>query len=95
MLAELSAGRRQLRFILVLMLVGGVAEMMSLGAALAFLALLSSSVIAHRLSTLSKCDRVVRLAAGTIIEVGSYREMVSSPAASEASRQSLTQDLGG
>ena len=34
-------------------------------------------VIAHRLSTLQHCDRIYKLERGEIVEVGSYRDMIS------------------
>ncbi len=36
-------------------------------------------MIAHRTSTLTACDRVVRLAAGKIVHAGSYAEVVGPP----------------
>ena len=35
-------------------------------------------VIAHRLSTLQHCDRIYKLNRGEIVEVGSYRDMISN-----------------
>ncbi|MBM23061.1 MAG: hypothetical protein CMD78_02200 [Gammaproteobacteria bacterium] len=35
-------------------------------------------VIAHRLSTLQHCDRIYKLKRGEIVEVGSYRDMISN-----------------
>ena len=38
-------------------------------------------MVAHRLSTLAGCDRLVKLSAGRIVEVGTYADLVDQPAA--------------
>ena len=35
-------------------------------------------MVAHRLSTTSRCDRIIEMQAGKIIAVGSHEEMVTS-----------------
>lgn len=37
-------------------------------------------MIAHRLSTLAGCDRLVRLEAGRVVQIGSFDELVGTPA---------------
>jgi ATP-binding cassette subfamily B protein len=36
-------------------------------------------MIAHRLSTLSGCDRLVRLEGGRIVQIGAYEELIETP----------------
>ena len=43
-------------------------------------------MVAHRLSTLASCDRLVRLSGGRVAEVGSYADLVEArPAATRSS----------
>jgi ABC-type bacteriocin/lantibiotic exporter with double-glycine peptidase domain len=35
-------------------------------------------MVAHRLTTLSACDRLVRLKAGRLVETGNYAELVEA-----------------
>lgn len=45
---------------------------------------LTMLIVAHRLSTLAACDRIVRLTSGKISEIGSYQEIISrAPALAE------------
>jgi ABC-type multidrug transport system fused ATPase/permease subunit len=36
-------------------------------------------IIAHRLSTLQRCDNVIELAQGRVIRKGDYKEMIEQP----------------
>lgn len=38
-------------------------------------------MVAHRLTTLSRCERIVRLSGGRIVEIGRYDEVVGSAGA--------------
>jgi len=44
-------------------------------------------MIAHRTTTLSSCDRIVRLAAGKIVEVGSYEDLLGSERPARRNRE--------
>lgn len=39
----------------------------------------TSIVIAHRMSTIKKCNRIVVLHKGKVVEDGSYEELTSNP----------------